>query len=186
MLKKVIRSNDFIYVLLRRIHMFYVRIVHRLRGVHSTCRVVFPNTISKDFELGAYSLVSRGAYISGKVKAGKYVMIAPDVTIAGSDHIFDQPGVPMYFAGRPRLPETIIGDDVWIGARVCIVAGVNIGRGSIIAMGSVVTKDVPAYSIYGGVPATIIRRRFNDKEALLHDTMLDQAAKRSGKFCSVR
>ena len=159
MLKKVIRSNDFIYVLLRRIHMFYVRIVHRLQGVHSTCRVVFPNTISKDFELGAYSLVSRGAYISGKVKAGKYVMIAPDVTIAGSDHIFDQPGVPMYFAGRPRLPETIIGDDVWIGSNVVILPNIKIGKGSVIAAGAVVTSNVSQFKIMGGIPAKEIGRR---------------------------
>lgn len=186
MLKAILRKNDSVYLLIRRLLMLHVWFWHRLRGIHSTCRVVFPNTISKDFELGPYSLVSQGAYICGRVKAGKYVMFAPDVTIAGADHVFDEPGVPMYFSGRPDLPETIIEDDVWIGARVCILAGVRIGRGSIIAMGSVVTKDVPAYSIYGGVPARMIRRRFTDGEAQLHDKMLSQAASRRGQFCSVR
>ena len=166
--------------------MLYVWFWHRLRGIHSTCRVVFPNTISKDFELGSYSLVSQGAYICGRVRAGKYVMFAPDVTIAGADHVFDQPGVPMYFAGRPDIPETVIGDDVWIGARVCILAGVTIGRGSIIAMGSVVTKDVPAYSIVGGVPAKLIRERFDAAAAQIHDEMLSQPASRRGSFCSIR
>lgn len=166
--------------------MLYVCVWHRLRRIHSTCRVVFPNTISKDFVLGPYSLVNRGAYICGRVQAGKYVMFAPDVTIAGADHVFDQPGMPMYFAGRPELPETLIGDDVWIGARVCILAGVKIERGAIVAMGSVVTKDVPAYSIVGGVPAKVIRRRFTAEEAQLHDRMLSQPASRLGKFCCVR
>jgi acetyltransferase-like isoleucine patch superfamily enzyme len=113
-------------------------------------------------------------------------MFAPDVTIAGADHIFDQPGVPMYFGGRPELPETLIGDDVWIGARVCVLAGVKIGRGSIVAMGSVVTKDIPAYSIVGGVPAKLIRHRFDAEGELMHDEMLSKPASRCGRFCSVR
>lgn len=186
MIKRILRQNDSVYLLIRRMLMLHVWYWHRLRGIDSTCRVVFPNTISKDFELGPYSLVSRGAYICGKVKAGKYVMFAPDVTIAGADHVFDQPGVPMYFAGRPELPETLIGDDVWIGARVCILAGVKIGRGSIVAMGSVVTKDVPTYSIVGGVPAKLIRPRFDAEESKRHGVMLDEPASMKGRFCSIR
>lgn len=54
-----------------------------------------------------------------------------------------------------------IGNDVWIGRRVIIMAGVNIGDGAIIAANSVVTKDVPPYSIYGGVAAKLIKMRFD-------------------------
>lgn len=186
MIKRLLRQNDSVYLLVRRILMLHVWYWHRLRGIHSTCRVVFPNTISKDFELGPYSLVSRGAYICGKVKAGKYVMLAPDVTIAGADHVFDQPGMPMYFAGRPELQETVIEDDVWIGARVCILAGVRIGRGSIVAMGSVVTRDVLPYSIVGGIPSKLIRQRFDAEAAKVHDEMLRKPASRRGSFCSIR
>lgn len=186
MLKKLIRHNDSVYLMIRRILMVYVWLFRGLRGIHSTCRVVFPNRISKDFILGPYSLVSRGVSLCGKVRAGKYVMIAPDVTIAGADHIFDEVGVPMYFAGRPELPETVIGDDVWIGARVCIIAGVRIGRGAILAMGSVVTKDVPPYAIVGGVPAEVIRYRFNEDEISEHDQMLDHVAFKQRNFCSIR
>ena len=186
MIKKLIRHYDAVYLLIRRILMLYVWAVHGLRGIHSTCRVVFPNRISKDFILGPYSLVSRGVSICGKVRAGKYVMIAPDVTIAGADHIFDEVGVPMYFAGRPELPETVIGDDVWIGARVCLIAGVRVGRGAILAMGSVVTKDVPPYAIVGGVPAEVIRYRFNEDEISEHDRMLDHVAFKQRDFCSIR
>jgi len=62
-----------------------------------------------------------------------------------------------------RKPKTIIGNDVWIGHGVIIVAGVNIGNGAIIGAGSVVTKDVPDYAIVAGAPAKIIRYRFSDE-----------------------
>jgi len=59
--------------------------------------------------------------------------------------------------------ETNIGNDVWIGAKSIILNGVKIGNGVIIAAGSVVTKDIPSYTIVGGVPAKIIKKRFDDK-----------------------
>lgn len=58
----------------------------------------------------------------------------------------------------------LVGHDVWIGARVLIMGGVTIGNGAIIAAGSVVTKPVPPYAIVGGIPAKIIRMRFNEPE----------------------
>lgn len=57
----------------------------------------------------------------------------------------------------------IVGDDVWIGFGTTILSGVNIGQGAIIAAGSVVTKDVPPYAIVGGVPAKVIKYRFDEK-----------------------
>lgn len=56
----------------------------------------------------------------------------------------------------------VIGNDVWIGANVCILPGVQIGDGAVIAAGAVVTKDVEPYAIVGGVPAKVIRYRFDD------------------------
>ena len=61
-----------------------------------------------------------------------------------------------------RKRQIIIGHDVWIGAHVQILSGVNIGNGSVIASGAVVTKDVPPYAIVGGNPAKIIKYRFNE------------------------
>ena len=58
---------------------------------------------------------------------------------------------------------TIIGNDVWIGDSVIILRGVKIGDGAVVAAGAVVTKDVPPYAIVGGIPATIIGYRFDDK-----------------------
>ncbi len=59
----------------------------------------------------------------------------------------------------------IIGNDVWIGSNVLIIGGIKIGDGAIVAAGAVVTKDVPPYAIVGGIPARIIRFRF-DKEQI--------------------
>jgi hypothetical protein len=63
------------------------------------------------------------------------------------------------FAGK--LPITTIGNDVWIGSGVRIRSGVTIGDGCIVGAGSVVTKDVPPFSVVGGVPAKLIRPRFD-------------------------
>lgn len=64
----------------------------------------------------------------------------------------------------PSPGDTVVGDDVWIGRGAIIMPGVNIGSGSIIATGSVVTKDVPPYSVVGGNPAKLIKQRFSDTE----------------------
>lgn len=186
MLAKIVRSSEGFYMFVRSVLMVYIRIRYNLHGVALSCRVIAPSNVSKDFELGEFSLLSRGADICMKVKAGNYVMIAPNVTIAGADHKYDQVGVPMYFSGRPEMPETIIEDDVWIGTNVSIRAGVTIGRGAIIGMGSLVLKDVEPYSIVGGVPARFIKKRFGDEEIKKHDLMLKKPPHRGGKFCAIR
>jgi len=186
MLKKLIRSNDSVYLFIRKCLMIYVKVRYGLKNVALSCRIATPQLISKDFTLGEYSLVDQYTHICSSVRAGKYVMIATNVTIAGADHLYDQVGTPMCFSGRPEMPETIIGDDVWIGTNVSIRAGVTIGRGAIIGMGSLVLKDVEPYTVVGGVPAQVLKKRFIDEEIKKHDLMLQKAAYRSGRFCSVR
>ena len=68
--------------------------------------------------------------------------------------------------------DIIVEDDVWIGARAIILKGVTIGKGSVVGAGAVVTKTIPPYSIVGGVPAKILRRRFSNEEIIKHESIL--------------
>lgn len=68
--------------------------------------------------------------------------------------------------------DVIIEEDVWCGANVTILKGVRIGRGSIIAAGSVVTRDIPPYTIAAGVPAKVIKQRMSEQEKLNHESHL--------------
>jgi acetyltransferase-like isoleucine patch superfamily enzyme len=78
-----------------------------------------------------------------------------------ANHVFSDPDRPIHSQGLDHAPITI-EDDVWIGGRVNVVAGVTVGRGSVIGAGAVVTKDVPPYSVAVGVPARVIKSRRSD------------------------
>ncbi len=162
-------SPRYIY---RSLKMKYFRFKYGLKNVHPTFFMVGGSAVSSDLVAHEYAYVGKGAVIPPRVTIGKYTMFAPNVQILGGDHIFDRTDTPIIFSGRPEMPETIIGEDAWIGANVMIMAGVTIGNGAIIAAGSIVTKDVPPYEIRGGNTAKFIKMRFNEKEIELHKKML--------------
>lgn len=147
-----------------------------LRNVHPTFLATFGiGGVSKDLVAGEYSYVGPRSIIYPKTEIGAYTMIANDVMILGGDHNFRVPGMPTIFTGREEVRKTIIGKDVWIGARSIVLTGVKIGNGAIIASGSVVTKDIDPYWIVGGVPAKPIRKRFSDDEIQIHEDMLSSS-----------
>lgn len=137
-----------------------------------------------DGHIGYGSYIGKDAKISGYI--GKYVSIAPYVEVVNGLHptgiyasthpVFysDRNCVGLHYGGKAKFSEfsyadaankmaVVIGNDVWIGYRATLLAGVTIGDGAIVAAGAVVTKDVPPYTIVGGVPAKMIRKRFSDE-----------------------
>lgn len=93
-----------------------------------------------------------------RVTIGNFVRVAAEVFIATGDHNYRDPDTPIIQQGF-RYQDVTIEDDVWIGRRAIIMPGICVGRGSIIAAGAVVTHDVPAMGIVGGVPARLIKTR---------------------------
>jgi serine acetyltransferase len=161
---------------LKALRMRWIRHAKGLSFVHPTFHCLNGNDISPDLRTGAHTYLGRRCWIGPRVTVGRYVMFASEVMVLGGDHRFDLPGVPMMCSGRPEMPRTSIGDDVWIGYRAVIMAGVSIGRGAIVAAHAVVTRDVPPYAIVAGVPANIIGHRFEHPEDIaLHDRMLSVA-----------
>jgi maltose O-acetyltransferase len=136
------------------------------------CRGIFKNTgrninIEKgayfgdgsQIEIGDNSGIGINCKVCGPVKLGKDVMMGPDVVILTERHRFDRLDVPMIQQGYHPPEPVLVGDDVWIGTRVTILPGVQIGSGAIIGAGAVVTKDVPDYAVVCGVPARVVKYR---------------------------
>lgn len=107
------------------------------------------------------------------IEIGNFCSIARDVTI--QEYFHDHSKLTTYFIGRNVFKDPIqnevvskgpisIGHDVWIGTGVQIMSGVSIGNGAVIAANSTVTKDVPPYAIVAGVPAKVIKYRFDQSK----------------------
>ena len=155
--------------------------------VYSSCRFEGYNRICRDsyisnssFGFGSYVGINASIIYA---KIGRFSSIGPHVRVTSGKHptegfasmhpafysIRKQVGftfvdVQKYDEGLDKISHTSIGNDVWIGDSAIIIEGITVGDGAVIAAGSVVTKDVPAYAIVAGVPAKILKYRFNDAQ----------------------
>ena len=118
-----------------------------------------------------YASYINSGIIRSYVEIGRYCSIGRSCNIGLGHHdhtkistspFFPSDNKPLPAAQENPKRRVIIGNDVWIGDKVMVTSGVKIGSGSIIAAGSVVTKDVVPYAIVGGVPAKIIKMRFDE------------------------
>lgn len=119
---------------------------------------------SPKVSLGNHSGIGVNAKIYGTCTIGNYVMMGEDCTIITRNHKHDKIDIPMMYQGFEEEFPVVIGNDIWIGDRVTILPGVQIGDGCIIAAGAVVTHSIPAYSVAAGIPAKVIKSRYNREE----------------------
>lgn len=108
--------------------------------------------------IGNNTTINRNTNILSQVTIGSNVSIAPNVVIIGANHMFTNPDKTIKSQGCTSKG-IIIEDDVWIATNSSILDGVTVGKGSVIAAGAVVNKDVPPYSVVAGVPAKVIKQR---------------------------
>lgn len=146
-------------------------------GFHAAGNVLI---FAPGFAAGDYVYIGPHSEIAPHVHIGNYTSLSSYVVITGADHIFDKPGVPIRYSGRPLSCITRIGHDVLIGHGVTIMRGVTIGNGAVVGAGAVVTKDVPPYAIVGGVPAKVIRYRFDTAGIETHERMLQLPSRHGG------
>jgi acetyltransferase-like isoleucine patch superfamily enzyme len=138
--------------------------------------------------MGNQVYVGKDVHIEANCRIGDYCLLANRVAIVGrNDHDFSAVGFPVRFSpwiGSRRFPspyageEAVIEDDVWLGYGAIVLTRVTVGRGSVVAAGSVVTRDIPPYSIVAGVPARIVGKRFADQATI----ELHEVAIRGGAF----
>jgi acetyltransferase-like isoleucine patch superfamily enzyme len=116
--------------------------------------------IGEGMRVGDRSNIGPFSYIgcSGYVDIGSDVLMGPRVTLIAENHVFDDAGMAIKTQGV-RREEIRVENDCWLGTGTIVLAGVTIGRGSVIAAGSVVNSDIPPFSVAGGVPARVLRRR---------------------------
>ena len=126
-------------------------------------------------KLGKYSYIGNNSFVSD-TDIGSFTSISTDCYIGGTSHPTDWVSTSPVFHKWENIMKknfartefeifkrTTIGNDVWIGNRVMIKAGVKIADGAVIGMGSIVTKDIGPYEIWAGNPARLIRKRFDDE-----------------------
>lgn len=114
---------------------------------------------SRRCTIGNNSGVGVNCQLNGKVIIGDNVLMGPEVMMFTHNHNHSRTDIPMKQQGTGVEKPIEIGNDVWIGARCIILQGIKIGNGAIVGAGAVVTKDVPEYTIVGGNPAKVIKKR---------------------------
>lgn len=168
----------------------------RTSAIRNHCRVyassvgrytyIARNTLVQNAKIGNFCSISEGCNI-GMPSHPTWMLSTSPVFLAGSNYLH------VNFANTEYddCPQTIIENDVWIGAGASIKSGIHVGNGAIIAAGAVVVKDVPPYAIVGGVPAGILKYRFDEQviEQLLDlqwwNWETDRLIQDGARFCNV-
>ncbi|MDD3248800.1 MAG: hypothetical protein PHF23_00290 [Smithellaceae bacterium] len=129
--------------------------------------------------LGDYVGIGNNCLFQADTDIGNHVLIAYNVAFVNKDeHRYDIVGKTIWDSGVGHKFNIIIEDDVWIGHGAIIMSPVCIGRGAIVAAGSVVNIDVPRYAIVGGNPAKILKMRFTPEQIKEHEKIITMNRKK--------
>lgn len=171
-LTKILRCTNYAVKVYKKTH--FRRIGHNVY-IGNNCTLTEENiSIGNNVSIGSFCCFQS---VHGNIEIGSNVLFGPNVHIHGGNHSIDRIGYLINEDGLKAKGEDgliVIEDDCWIGACSIILKNVRIGRGSIIGAGSVVTKNVPQYSIYTGVPSQKTRQRFTSEETVVHEDILKQ------------
>jgi acetyltransferase-like isoleucine patch superfamily enzyme len=158
----------------RHLHIGYM--AQARRCTFGTWNRLYDYAVLTDVELGDMSYIARGARLANAT-VGRYTCIGPEALVGLGRHPTHGfvSSHPAFYSTRAQSGQTFvdtqkyeefrpvtIGNDVWIGARAVVLDGATIGDGAIIAAGAVVSGQVPPYAIVSGVPATVVRYRFDE------------------------
>lgn len=116
-----------------------------------------------NIKIGNNSGIGKNSIVGAYTQIGDNVMMGEACFIYARNHKTDRLDVPMCIQGFEEYRPIVISDDVWIGARVTMLPGAKIGKGAIIGAGAVITGEIPDYAVVGGVPARIIKYRYQEK-----------------------
>ena len=173
---KIIQIIGWLLNLITRAMQYCIKCYQMNQIQHGTNVWIGKNcTFSKSVKIGNDVSIGQGCIFtstSGKIEIGNHIMFGPGVHIHGGNHKIKELGRYMKDA-TPKTPDedgvVEIEDDCWIGAMSIILKGVHIGKGSVIGAGSVVTHDIPPYSIYVGVTSPRLRARFSQDQIKEHE-----------------
>ena len=180
-MKKLITLVGCLFFKLKKCYSFFIReyIISKFSSVGSDVYIgqngvfTYENIeIGDDVYIGA-NAVFQSSY--GKIIIGNHVMFGPGVHIHGGNHKIKEVGKLMKHTSPKQQGDAgfvIIEDECWIGSNAIILSNVTIGQGSVIGAGAVVTKSIPPYSVYTGVPQARLRNRFTEEELKKHLNVL--------------
>lgn len=151
-----------LYAVIRtRIFSFLFGFMGKHVSIEKNCTFANPKFIN----IGNYVFINFGVKFlnTTTVRIGNFVAIGPQCMFITSNNDYSDWSKPMMYRRIKHDTPIEIEDDVWIGANVIVLPGVKIGRGAVIGAGAVVTKSIPSYAIAAGIPAKVIKYRFDEK-----------------------
>ena len=159
--------KGFIWLIRMKILMFHQRLIGNPVQVGRNAVIGVPIKIARgrEIQIGNNFFCGYGCHLGAPMIIEDNVMFAPNVAVVGGDHKIDNCSININQSGRDEFKTVKISEGAWVGYGATILHGVEIGRGAVVAAGSVITNDVPDFGIVAGNPAKLIRYRRRLKDA---------------------